>query len=89
MLQSTSIGDNTARRNCTIAQCPEEAFKPVILFPLAFHLGQCPGNATIGGINGLIHCIAMLVFKAVFLVPDIFRGSLQLDINRGCFCICF
>ena len=79
MLLSAGIGDNSTRGYYSLAQCPQKLAVPDSLFVLVFNLRKGFCDAFVGVIHVLVNKSAFLVFKAIFVLPDIKGSVLEFD----------
>ncbi len=58
---------------------PDKFFLPFFALFFALDIGESLGHTHIGGVDIFINWLLVLVFEAIFFIPDIQRGILHLD----------
>ena len=81
------VGGNTASRDGTVAQGPDEFFLVLGTVGFVFHFGKGSGNALVSCFDVFIDGFAGFGFELVLAVPDVQRSFLHWD--RCYHCLCF
>lgn len=81
MLKRPGVGGDTARRNSTIAQGPQEGFIPGVGFALL--RSQRASDTLVGLVDGTVDGGAILALETILAVPDLERRLLQRDLAAG------
>ena len=77
VLKRPGVGGDTARRNGTIAQGPQEGFIPGVGFALL--RSQRASDTLVGLVDGAVDGGAILALETILAVPDLEGGFLQGD----------
>ena len=72
MLEGSRIGSDAARRNGTVAQCPQERLIPDVRLRLLASQGK--GDPLVGFIDRAINGDAILALETILAIPDL-EGS--------------
>ena len=81
VLKRPGVGGDTARRNSTIAQGPQEGFIPGVGFALL--RSQRASDTLVGLVDGAVDGGAILALETILAVPDLERRLLQRDLAAG------
>ncbi len=78
VLPRSGIGNDASGRYRALPQRPEKLLVIAFLVGLAgLHVGQCPGDPFVSGVDRIVDDFVMLGLQAIFAVPDLHGGFLQ------------